>query len=138
MFARMSACTAGKEICDYAKELYQTDMLKGFLLESFANAVVEAAMDRIQDEMREQFGGEGLLVSNRYSPGYCGWNVAEQKKLFNLLPRDFCGISLSDSALMSPIKSISGFIGIGKEIRYKAYKCKACTQKQCVYRKFVA
>lgn len=128
------ACTAGKPLCDYAKEEYKIDVLKGFLIESLANVVVETAMDRIQEKMREEFGMQHLLVSNRYSPGYCNWNVAEQHKLFKILPENFCGISLTESALMQPIKSISGFIGVGENITYNHYKCKYCTQKQCIYK----
>ena len=128
-------CTAGKSICDYAKEAYKTDVLKGFLIESLANVLVETAMDKIQDKMREEYRTQNLLVSNRYSPGYCNWDVAEQHKLFQLLPTNFCGVSLSESALMNPIKSISGFIGIGENIRYNQYKCKHCTQKKCLYMK---
>ena len=128
-------CTAGKPICDYAKGEYKTDVLKGFLLESLANEVVETAMDKIQDNMREGYQSQKLLISNRFSPGYCSWNVAEQHKLFKLLPENFCGVSLSESALMQPIKSISGFIGVGEKIKYNHYKCKFCTQKQCIYKK---
>ena len=127
-------CTAGKQLCDHIKEEYKTDVLKGFLMESLANMVVETAMDRIQDKMREEYQKQGLLISNRFSPGYCTWNVSEQHKLFKLLPRDFCGVSLSESALMQPIKSISGFISVGKNITYNQYKCKFCNQKQCIYK----
>ena len=127
-------CTAGKLLCDYIKEGYNIDVLKGFLIESLANAVVETAMDKIQDKLREEYRSQNLLISNRYSPGYCSWDVAEQHNLFKLLPNNFCGISLSESALMLPIKSISGFIGVGKNITYNHYKCKLCTQKQCLYK----
>jgi len=128
-------CTAGKKLCDHIKEEYKTDVLKGFLIESLANMVVETAMDRIQDKMRAEYQKQGLLISNRFSPGYCTWNVSEQHKLFKLLPQDFCGVSLSESALMQPIKSISGFIGVGKNITYNQYKCKLCTQRHCIYKK---
>jgi hypothetical protein len=128
-------CTAGKQLCDHIREEYKTDVLKGFLIESLANVVVETAMDKIQDLMRASYKTQNLLVSNRFSPGYCTWDVSEQHKLFKLLPEDFCGISLSDSALMQPIKSISGFIGVGKNITYNHYKCKFCKQKQCIYKK---
>jgi hypothetical protein len=127
-------CTAGKQLCDYIKEEYKTDILKGFLIESLANVVVETAMDRMQEMMRKEYGMQHLLVSNRYSPGYCNWNVAGQHKLFKILPENFCGISLTASALMQPIKSISGFIGVGENITYNHYKCKYCTQKQCIYK----
>lgn len=127
-------CTAGKQICDYAKEEYKTDLIKGFLIESLANVVVETAMDRIQDKMIEEFKAHNLKVSNRFSPGYCSWNVAEQHNLFKILPKNFCGVSLTESALMQPIKSISGFIGVGENITYNHYKCNFCTQKQCLYK----
>jgi hypothetical protein len=127
-------CTAGKQLCDYAKEEYKTDVIKGFLIESLANLVVETAMDKIQDEMREEYRKQNILISNRFSPGYCSWSVREQHKLFKLLPKKFCGVSLTESALMQPIKSISGFIGVGENIKYNHYKCKYCNQKQCIYK----
>jgi hypothetical protein len=128
-------CTAGKQICDYVKEEYKTDALKGFLIESLANVIVETAMDKIMDKMREENKTHNYLISNRFSPGYCTWDVVEQHKLFSLLPKDFCGVSLTESALMHPIKSISGFIGVGENIKYNHYKCKFCTQKQCIYKR---
>ena len=128
-------CTAGKQLCDHIKEEYKTDVLKGFLIESLANVVVETAMDKIQNKMRASYETQNLLISNRFSPGYCTWDVSEQHKLFKLLPEEFCGVSLSDSALMQPIKSISGFIGVGKNITYNHYKCRFCKQKQCIYKK---
>lgn len=127
-------CTAGKPLCDYIKEEYKTDVLKGFLIESLANVVVETAMNQIQDKIREEYRSQNLLISNRFSPGYCSWNVAEQHKLFKILPKNFCGVSLTESALMQPIKSISGFIGVGENIKYNHYKCKFCNQKQCIYK----
>lgn len=125
-------CTVGKQICNYAKEEYKTDALKGFLIESLANVVVETAMDRIQTIMRVEYQNQNLKISNRYSPGYCNWNVSEQHKLFKILPKNFCGVTLTESALMQPIKSISGFIGVGENIQHHTYKCKFCTQKQCI------
>ena len=45
----------------------------------------------------------GIPHTNRFSPGYCGWHVNEQKLLFSLLPDNVCGITLNSSALMYPI-----------------------------------
>jgi len=77
---------------------------------------------------------KGLHITNRFSPGYCGWNVKEQHKLFQLLPPKFCGISLSDSALMIPIKSISGIIGMGDHVIVSDYPCDVCHEENCIYR----
>ena len=76
----------------------------------------------------------GLKITNRYSPGYCGWDVSEQKKLFKILPEKFCGIELTDSCLMHPIKSVSGIIGIGKSVKFNEYTCNLCDEADCLYR----
>jgi len=68
----------------------------------------------------------GLKITNRYSPGYCGWVTSEQHKLFALLPKDICSIRLTESSLMLPIKSVSGFIGIGPNVRFNPYTCQLC------------
>jgi hypothetical protein len=75
-----------------------------------------------------------LNITNRYSPGYCNWSVSEQKLLFSFLPDGFCGIKLNDSALMTPIKSISGIIGIGQNVKMNEYNCNHCGVKDCTYR----
>jgi hypothetical protein len=51
------------------------------------------------------------------------------------MPDNFCGIRLNVSALMDPEKSISGFIGIGKNVRYYPYTCGLCDMQDCIYRK---
>jgi hypothetical protein len=77
----------------------------------------------------------GMKITNRYSPGYCGWDVSEQHKLFRLIPDNFCGIRLTESALMDPVKSNSGIIGIGESVKMNPYTCSLCDLKECAYRK---
>jgi hypothetical protein len=60
--------------------------------------------------------------------------VADQHKLFSFFPANCCGISLTDSALMHPIKSVSGIIGLGKEVKFREYTCDLCSQVECFHR----
>jgi hypothetical protein len=46
-----------------------------------------------------------------------------------------CGVRLTDSSLMVPIKSVSGIIGIGEKVRKLDYTCGLCDFKQCYKRK---
>jgi cobalamin-dependent methionine synthase I len=78
---------------------------------------------------------ENKLITNRYSPGYCDWPVKDQQKLFSFFPEKFCGIRLSESSLMYPIKSLSGMIGIGSLVSYQLYPCDSCKDENCQYRK---
>jgi len=129
-------CTAGPGFSEYSKKYNdEGDYLKGYIVDTFGSIVAEKAIDHIQEKLEKQMNENGLLITNRYSPGYCNWNVADQKNLFSLLPENNCGISLSESCLMHPIKSVSGIIGIGKNVEKKEYACDICEHAACIYRK---
>lgn len=128
-------CTAGPEIGEWSKKLIsEGETLKGYIIDIAGSEIVESAMDSIQKSLEEEMKQQGLYITNRYSPGYCGWNVSEQQKLFTFFPDDFCGVKLSATSLMYPIKSLSGIIGIGKEVEKNSYPCKLCDDKNCIYR----
>lgn len=129
-------CTAGPEIGIRSRAAMKDgDLLTGYVYDVIGSEVAEAAVDLMQESLQEAMSAEGKKITNRYSPGYCGWDVAEQHKLFQLMPDNFCGIKLNDSALMNPEKSVSGFIGIGEHVRYNPYTCRLCDMKDCIYRK---
>jgi hypothetical protein len=128
-------CTAGEEVSRRSRELMrQGNLLEGYVTDLVGSLLVEGAMDIMHERLRNEMELKGLKVTNRYSPGYCDWNVNEQHKLFSFFPEDFCGVQLSESALMNPIKSVSGVIGIGKEVRFNKYICHACSSVNCIYR----
>lgn len=128
-------CTAGKEISELSRELMLgDDPVLGYVYDVLGSVLVEAATDRMQEEVRKMAQLSGELITNRYSPGYCQWSVADQHKLFSFFPENCCGISLTDSALMHPIKSVSGFIGQGKNVKFRQYTCNLCSITECFYR----
>jgi len=129
-------CTAGPEIGIRSRAAMKDgDLLTGYIYDVIGSEVVETATDLMQNNLKETMSAEGIKITNRYSPGYCGWDVAEQHKLFLLMTDNYCGIKLNDSALMNPEKSVSGFIGIGENVRYNPYTCRLCDMKDCIYRK---
>ncbi len=129
-------CTAGEEISNRAKEvLEQGDPMLSYIFDVIGSVTVEKTTDKIQNLLETEVKKSGLNISDRYSPGYCEWSVAEQQKLFSFFPNNFCGVSLSESSLMSPIKSVSGIIGIGANLKQKGYQCRWCTDKNCIYGK---
>lgn len=128
-------CTIGDKLEKWSRDLLEKgDFLKGYMADALGSLAVEKLMDLFQKELRSLMANEGLSITNRYSPGYCDWDVSEQQKLFSLLPSEFNVVSLSESSLMQPIKSVSGFIGIGSKVQYRAYRCKDCSSVECPYR----
>lgn len=134
--AALFICTAGNGITVHANELIsQGDPMTGYIFDVIGSITVEKAIEKIQLELESKLLQSGLKISDRYSPGYCEWSVAEQQSLFQLMPESFCGVTLSDSSLMDPIKSVSGIIGIGEKLEQKGYQCHWCTDTNCIYGK---
>lgn len=128
-------CTAGPEIGEMSRRsMKEGDLLRGYIYDIIGSEVVENAADRMQENLKAKAASRGKMITNRFSPGYCGWDVAEQHKLFTFFRDNFCGITLTDSALMNPVKSVSGIIGIGSDVKYAPYQCHVCDDKNCIYR----
>ncbi|MDX9883420.1 MAG: vitamin B12 dependent-methionine synthase activation domain-containing protein [Prolixibacteraceae bacterium] len=128
-------CTAGEGISRKSQGLlHGDDPAKGYVYDVLGSITVETAMDKIQQQLRLKFAGSGEKITNRYSPGYCDWSVKDQHKLFSFFPENHCGILVNSSALMHPIKSVSGVIGIGREVKFNKYHCEMCTSGNCIYR----
>jgi hypothetical protein len=137
--AALFVCTIGSAMEEWAAELFmQGDAVNGHFVDTIASAAVENAADLLHAHVEELMRKSGLNVTNRYSPGYCGWLVSEQKYLFASLPEAFCGITLTDTSLMVPKKSVSGIIGIGKTVKRKPYFCDRCGNETCSYHTFLS
>ncbi|HCT93916.1 MAG: hypothetical protein A2X19_05020 [Bacteroidetes bacterium GWE2_39_28] len=116
-------------------DAYRGDSLLYYLTDVIASEYTEVIAQVINRKIAEYASSLGLGSSNRYSPGYCGWKLSGQRALFSFLPPIPCGIELTDSCLMKPVKSISGAVAIGKNIRFQKYDCSICKDEICLYRK---
>lgn len=124
--------TIGNSLEQIVKQkMDQNEFLTGYVIDRAASELVEKTAQLIEDKLYEITAEIKLSITNRYSPGYCGWSVSDQHKLFSLLPEGFCGINLTESSLMIPIKSVSAIIGIGDKVRQEDYACKLCEIDFC-------
>jgi len=128
-------CTIGTGMESWSSQLFsEGDGVRAHFVDTIASAAVEKATDIIHDHIEQQMVQKGLAVTNRFSPGYCGWSVSQQHLLFSFFPSGCCGIELTESSLMIPRKSTSGIIGIGSSVKREPYFCGRCTKKDCTYR----
>lgn len=130
------AVTIGHELELWSKnEMKAGNALEGLIIDLIASELAESATDFLHNFLDESLANSLYSLSNRYSPGYCNWPVTDQHKLFKVLEDKNCGITLNDSALMSPVKSVSGIIGIGQGMKRIDYKCRLCTDEKCILRR---
>jgi len=130
------AVTVGDAISARATSARERDAFATLVLDSVGSWGVEAAADALMERIGRHLGsGEALTL--RYSPGYCGMALSEQRNLFRLLRGDSVGVTLLPSMVMQPLKSVSGLVGMGSAeqiIRYRS-ACDRCPQIGCHMRR---
>ena len=128
------ALTIGSRLEEMVGHMSKTSyVLQATVLDAVGSAVAENLADFVQNKIADTVGKEGLFISRRFSPGYCDWNVSQQKMVFQALRGDTAGIRLTDMCLMIPQKSISGIIGIcTSESDCQNYNpCVTCDRHNC-------
>ncbi|MEE9430127.1 MAG: vitamin B12 dependent-methionine synthase activation domain-containing protein [Melioribacteraceae bacterium] len=131
--------TVGAEFDDWIDIIKQDgDPLKEYVSNLLGSAIAESIAEWTNQKIVEYIEEQNLKCSNRYSPGYCGWSVSEQHKLFSFFPKNICGIELLDSGLMLPIKSVSGIVGVGKNLERMDYPCDVCNVPHCYKNRIVS
>ena len=93
-----------------------TSMAESAVLQACGAAAIEAVCDALNDKLRREAGAEGKTLRSRYSPGYGDLALENQKGVFAVLnPPKYIGLSLMDTMIMSPEKSVTAIIGICDE-----------------------
>lgn len=127
--------TAGGTLEQLTMEARKSDdFLQEYVYDIIGSEIAEAAASGLEEQLRGEAAREGKNISMRFSPGYCGWELTDQRKFFSFFPGNFCGVSLTESCLMRPVKSVSGIIGIGPGSFRTTYRCNICNDKYCIYR----
>lgn len=132
--AYVFAATAGNEFEQYLRSL-RGNNLKEFFADAIGSEIPEAIIKYMIKRLFLGKNKDNIFHSLPFSPGYCGWSVTEQKLLFSLLPDNPSGILLNDSSLMTPIKSVTGFLFKGYERFPEEYLCKNCKNLSCIISK---
>jgi hypothetical protein len=136
------AFTLGARVCLEIERLleahnfalgYMLDAVSSYSTDKGANAAQEIYLDLLSSRDGGQVDASMRVMP--YSPGYCGWHISGQQKLFEFLKPEEIGIHLNKSFLMVPLKSISGVLVAGnKEIHWFKNNypfCTACLSKNC-------
>ncbi len=134
------AFTLGAGISREIERQFETNnMAVGYMLDAVASYSADKASERAEEFFLNHLvsTGQGKETTRvlLYSPGYCGWHISGQKKLFEYLEPEEIGLRLNESFLMIPLKSISGVLVAGdKEIhQFKSNYpfCKHCRTHSC-------
>lgn len=134
----LMAATLGLEADKLMQKYEVLNMAKASIAQACGAACIEAYCDIIQDRIRSALSANGTIryLRPRFSPGYGDLPLQNQKAIFDALEcTKRIGLTLTDSLLMYPTKSVTAFIGFTANPQScHIEKCKNCDNIGCEFR----
>lgn len=131
----VALCTIGHKIDPAITASFKTDPAFALALDGFGSAAVEALANTVCRNLEREAADRELRTSIPLSPGMIGWPVDQgQPQIFSILDSQSIGISLNDTCMMTPKKSLSFIIGEGPNLETKGNTCGYCAMNEtCRY-----
>ena len=138
------AATIGINVDRMIARYQRFSPVKALLMQAYGAERIECLCDIFCKEIREDVEQLHRTVTPRYSPGYGDMPLEKQKDIFALLDCNRqIGISLNESLLMTPSKSVTAIFGISdkgdnvsnNKLAPDGKKCAGCNKKDCGFRK---
>ncbi len=104
-------CTAGAEMDRLIARQQLKSPLHGLLMHAAGAQQVEGACDRLCEQLARSF--PDFTLTPRFSPGYGDLPLSLQKDIFAALDCERrIGVTLTDSLLMRPSKTVTAIVGM--------------------------
>ena len=132
----LMCATLGQGVDVLLRQLQVTDMASAVTTDSLASAAVEQVCNKAEAEIFEKVKGNSRTW--RFSPGYGDLPLDIQYSLLSILnAQKRIGLTVNDSNMMIPTKSVTAFIGLSDgEVERKSRGCESCIMKdKCKFRK---
>ena len=129
-------CTLGAGFEARLRAASARDMAQAAMLDACGSAYVEAGCDAAEQAIAARFPGK--FLTDRFSPGYGDLPLALQPKLCAALDSQRrLGVTVTESLLMVPMKTVSAVIGLADTPQPARVRgCQFCARREtCEYRK---
>ncbi len=112
-------------------------MSDALIYQAAAAAIIESYCDEVNGNIRKEADKSGLYCRPRFSPGYGDFNLEYQKDVVRLLDASKkIGLTVTDSLLLVPVKSVTAVIGVSGELQPCHIRgCKECGKTDCIFRR---
>ena len=144
--AVLVAVSAGRQCEEYAQQLWRESKPdEYFFMEMFGSAVVEHLVTVASGRICGWADHHGAAALPHYSPGYSGWDISDQTRLWSLIRQTgaphFDGqLEVLETGMLRPKKSLLAVIGITRNLEQarrlaKLVPCENCFLPNCQYRR---
>ena len=128
-------CTIGSALEERVAELAARERVaRAMLLDAMGSAAVEELADRRNRRICEEALRAGLDPGPRASPGYGAWKLEDQAWLFQELAPQEIGVTLGETWMMNPRKSISYAVPLTGGAAGRPGRCARCGLADCAHR----
>ena len=131
------AATLGAEVDRLIRKMQVVDMAKAVVMQACAATLLEEYCDELQQKIAERMQEQGKYIRPRFSPGYGDFSIQHQKAVLAMLEASKrIGVTMTDSYMLTPTKSVTAVIGIGDaEMNCNLNSCEECDKTDCTYRR---
>lgn len=113
LFAATIGLGADRLIAKYGR----VSPVKALCIQAIGAERIESLCDEFCEGLRQKYDAMGFAIRPRFSPGYGDFPLEAQRDVFRALDcHRKIGLSLNDSLLMSPSKSVSAIVGISAKV----------------------
>lgn len=144
--AMLVAVSAGKECEEKARQCWQEGKPdEYFFLEMYGSAVVEHLVTHAAGRICAWADHHRMAVLPHYSPGYSGWPVSDQPKLFDIIRGNNgspfpAELHVMETGMLRPKKSLLTVFGLTRHSEKvqpgsKLIPCENCSLPNCQYRR---
>ena len=106
------AATLGPQVDALIRRHSSLDPVYASILQATGAMYIEELVDLVNEEIKKIAAAQGQKTKPRYSPGFGDVPLQVQKDFFRLLPCTRIGLTLMDTLIMAPEKSVTAFCGL--------------------------
>ncbi len=106
------ATTLGPQCDQLIRRAQVKDQVKAAVFQATGAMYIEKCVDLLNEKIKQDAEAQGKTTRPRFSPGYGDVSLDVQKSFFRLLPCQRIGLTLMDTLIMSPEKSVTAFVGV--------------------------
>lgn len=106
------AATLGPQCDQLIRRAQVKDQVKAAVFQATGAMYIEKCVDLLNENIKQYAEAQGKTTRPRFSPGYGDVSLDVQKSFFRLLPCQRIGLTLMDTLVMSPEKSVTAFVGV--------------------------
>jgi hypothetical protein len=130
-------CTLGAGLENACRRLsHRGELFQAMLLDAAGVSLLDSLANKSHELLSQRARGMQLFAGCPFGPGYQDMPIETQSLLFQMVDAGAIQVTLNESLVMEPMKSLSFFVRLSATDDQRGYtvKCRRCNLKDCQFR----